>query len=135
MLIFSERLKKLRTNNGETQQDIANILNVQRTTIGEYERNKICPPIDKAKKLAEHFGVSVEYLMGYTDINNGKNQDPKPAIDISDAILEILNKLQDNKQPKVFNGKSLNSELRNILIADLNQILIVGKEVQKKNFV
>ena len=67
MSIFTERLKKLRKDKGATQKDIANMLGLAERTYREYEAGGIDPPTSKAMKLAEYYGVSVDYLMGATE--------------------------------------------------------------------
>jgi transcriptional regulator with XRE-family HTH domain len=60
---FNVKIKTLRKQKKQTQQQIAGLLGVRRSTYGEYERGKILPPFDKIKILAEHFGVSVNYFV------------------------------------------------------------------------
>lgn len=60
------RLKELREKNSLTQQELADKIGVSKRTLGYWEKEKQIKP-DKAKKLAEYFGVSVGYLLGFTD--------------------------------------------------------------------
>ena len=60
---FNLRLKMLRKGKKKTQQNLADLLKVRRSTYGEYERGKILPPMDKMKVLADYFGVTVDYLI------------------------------------------------------------------------
>ena len=52
MEVFSKRLKALRKDREKTQEDMSKLLNIQRSTYGEYERGKIMPPVEKIKILA-----------------------------------------------------------------------------------
>lgn len=63
--VFPERLKQLRTEKGLTQERIAEILNVKRSTYGEYERGKISPPIEKIELLSEILNTTPQYLLGW----------------------------------------------------------------------
>ena len=63
-LVFSERLRELRKSRGRTQQEIADLLNIRRSTYGEYERGVILPPTDKIQTLAKYFNVTVDWLIG-----------------------------------------------------------------------
>lgn len=66
MSITSERLQALRKARGYSQQDVANLIGVGRTTYLKYESgdNK---PTRKINELARLFQVSTDYLLGNTD--------------------------------------------------------------------
>lgn len=64
---FAQRLKKLRQEKGITQQELADALNISRTTIGMYEINQREPDNATLVKLANYFDVSIDYLLGRTD--------------------------------------------------------------------
>ena len=59
-----ERLKELRTAQKLTQQQMADYLGVDRTTYVKYETDKSEPTFDTLQKLADYFGVTVDFLMG-----------------------------------------------------------------------
>lgn len=63
-----ERLKELRTARGLLQKDVAAVLGIDRTTYVKYEKGQSEPSFDILTKLADYFGVSVDYLLGKTDI-------------------------------------------------------------------
>jgi transcriptional regulator with XRE-family HTH domain len=56
-----KKLAELRANTGLTQLDLAFALKVQLQTIASWERGAI-PAFDKAVKLAEALGISVDEL-------------------------------------------------------------------------
>lgn len=66
-MTFSDRLKKLRKEKGLTQEQLAKEVNVDRSTVGKWEgkAGKHLPSDDVKCKLANLFGVSIDYLMGY----------------------------------------------------------------------
>lgn len=61
------RLRELQRAEKLTQQELADIAEVSKRTIQNWEKreNNIKP--EKAKKLADYFGVSIPYLLGYDD--------------------------------------------------------------------
>lgn len=61
------RIRDLRNDRGLTQEDVANILNVKQNTYSQYEIGVVNFPLDAVVKLAEYYGVSVDYLVGLTD--------------------------------------------------------------------
>lgn len=65
--ILGERLKSARVKSGQTQEDIAKLLRVQRQVISYFENGSRTPNIDDLIMLAEIFGTSTDYLLGLTD--------------------------------------------------------------------
>lgn len=65
---FSDRLKDLRNSKGLTQQDLADILKVERPTIAGYETKGKQPDYEKLLILSEYFNVSIDWLLGNSDI-------------------------------------------------------------------
>ena len=60
------KLKELRKQNKKTQLEIAELLNVTSQTYGRYELGTCEPTIDSLIKLADYYGVSMDYLLGRT---------------------------------------------------------------------
>ena len=60
---FSVRLKELRVDNDMSQTELA-------SAISKYEKGITQPSIDTLKSLAEIFSVTVDYLIGMSDIKN-----------------------------------------------------------------
>ena len=53
------------SNNNESAYDLAKILNISHTSAYYYVIGKTEPNIEKLKKLADHYGVTVDYLIGH----------------------------------------------------------------------
>lgn len=72
--MLSKRLKELRLKFGITQEELAAIIGVERSSIGKYEgkENANNPSVDVLSKLANYFNVSTDYLLG---------RDTTPAIE------------------------------------------------------
>jgi transcriptional regulator with XRE-family HTH domain len=65
-----ERLKQLVREKGLEQQEVAAQMNIKSPTFNGYVGNKREPPVSKLKQLAGYFNVSVDYLIGYSDVRN-----------------------------------------------------------------
>ena len=63
-----ETIRSLRIDNGYTQKQIAEHLNVKQNTYSQYEIGVLNYPVDVLIKLADFYGVSVDYLLGRTDM-------------------------------------------------------------------
>ncbi len=61
---FSERLKFLRKNKKITQEQLAAIIGVERSSVGKYESANVIPSFDVLGKMSEYFGVTIDYLLG-----------------------------------------------------------------------
>lgn len=61
------RLKELRKEKKYTQAQIAELMDVNVKTISRWEKGEFEIKPAQAKMLAEHFNISVSYLMGYSD--------------------------------------------------------------------
>lgn len=62
---ISERLKTLRKLNNLSQDDVAKYLDVQRTTISQYESGDLIPPTLNIIKLARLYNVTTDYILCY----------------------------------------------------------------------
>lgn len=68
-----KNLIRLRKELNKTQEEIADILDVSRTTYGKWEKGTHRPDTDMLVKLAEYFNVSADYLLGISDERNAPN--------------------------------------------------------------
>ena len=62
-----EAIRNLRIDSGYTQKQIAELLNIKQNTYSQYELGVLRYPVDVLIKLADFYGVSVDYLLGETD--------------------------------------------------------------------
>ena len=62
-----ENIRKLRTDRGYTQKQMAELLNVRQNTYSQYEIGVLNYPIDALIKLADFYETSTDYLLGRTD--------------------------------------------------------------------
>lgn len=60
---FSEKLYKLRTDAGYSQEDLASRLEVSRQAVSKWEMGVALPETNKLIDIAKFFGVSIDYLL------------------------------------------------------------------------
>ncbi len=65
---FASRLTALRKEKKIAQNELAKTVGIHPNVLGRYEREEAKPSIDMAVKLANALNVSVDYLVGKTDI-------------------------------------------------------------------
>lgn len=67
MKIFCERLKELREDGHLTRKKVEKDLNFGNGTLGKWEREERIPSIEVLVSLAEYFGVTPNFLLGYSE--------------------------------------------------------------------
>lgn len=58
------RIKELRTAKHLTQEELGNILSIQKAAISKYENGRADPSMDILRKMAALFNVSTDYILG-----------------------------------------------------------------------
>lgn len=77
---FSTRLKLLRKEKGFTQSDVARMVFIDKTAVSKWELGLNFPNQNIQTRLADLFGVSVDYLLGRTDIRNANLSPPAETV-------------------------------------------------------
>lgn len=95
--ILGERLKSARVKAGQTQEDIAKLLRVQRQVISYFENGSRTPNIDDLIKLAEIFGTSTDYLLGLTDAQS-TDLEVKYICDYTGLSEKAVSELHNSKE-------------------------------------
>jgi transcriptional regulator with XRE-family HTH domain len=132
--MFSERLKTLRKSKPHlTQQDMANMLGVAKTTYASYEQGKRTPDTDLQNKIANYFDVSLDYLHGRTDKKRYYELTDKDERDIEKELEQMIEDLQAEM---IFrkDDSEVDEETRELLIDSLKNTLRVAKIDAKKRF-
>lgn len=65
---IASRLIALRTAAGITQETLAHALSVSNKTVSKWENGISMPDLDMLSALADHFGVSTDFLLGRTEV-------------------------------------------------------------------
>ena len=66
-----KNLRAIREDRDIKQKDLAKVLNVSQNTYSQYETGTISLTAEVLIKLADYYGVSVDYLLDRTDIAKG----------------------------------------------------------------
>lgn len=62
-VIIAKNIQKLRTESRLTQMELAEILNYSDKAVSKWERAEAIPDVTVLKRLADHFSVSVDFLL------------------------------------------------------------------------
>ena len=68
--MIMKRLKELREQKNLTQAQLSKFLNISASTIGMYEQGRRFPDENLLKHISQYFNVSIDYLLGLTNIPN-----------------------------------------------------------------
>ena len=118
------RLKELRKEKALTQADLAELLEVTKLTISNWENGVSSIKSDRLKKLCEIFDVDVPYLLGYNTVKNETNI----KVSVLDEALEKLRTI--NNMLSVENDEGPNMWTVGFLTA-MTAIENFKKEIEK----
>ena len=65
-MTFGQILAELRENQGIPQKELASQLNISISTVSNYENGVHCPDFEMLCRIADHFDVTTDYLLGRT---------------------------------------------------------------------
>ena len=90
---YGDKLKEIRTYHDLSQKYIGNILNIAQSTYVSYETNRRIIPLKHLIVLADYYEVSIDYLLGLTNVIK-KNKSVK--IDAKNIGLRLKIFREDN---------------------------------------
>ncbi|MCU0430891.1 MAG: helix-turn-helix domain-containing protein [Cytophagaceae bacterium] len=98
---LADRMKLLRTKRGSTQKELSYFLKMDRSNVANYENGKRVPTIDTVIKIANFYGVSVNYLL-----LGEESQEATPYMQQINSLLHSLLE-KDKKIQELANTLSL----------------------------
>lgn len=66
-IVFAKRLSSLRRRNRLEMYKLADLCGISRDMIRKYETGKVTPSADALSKIADFFGVKMDYLWGTSE--------------------------------------------------------------------
>lgn len=137
--MFSDNLISLRKINKMSQEELAEKIGVSRQTLSKWETGEALPDIEKGRKLAEIFDVSVDELLSFDSTETGLMVPPKGKHMF--GLVKVGDKGQiviPAKARKVFNIKSgdnllvLGDEGSGIAIVKADDFLKLADAIRKE---
>ncbi len=95
MILFSKRLKKLRTDANLTQQELGDKLNVTKVSICSYERGTRMASVETLIDIANLFKVDLDYLIG-TDNYVISDNNQEYGIRMSEEEINLIRELRNH---------------------------------------
>ena len=94
MTTFGQRLRRARKSKDITLQELADKLNTNKSTLSRYENNKREPKLDLIKDLADYLNVSVDYLLGRSNVKRSENE-IKQALENNPDLIQFWEQLSE----------------------------------------
>lgn len=63
--LFGDKLKELRISKNLSQEELGEIFEVRKSSISNWETGKATPTFDMLTKIAQYFGVTIDYLLNF----------------------------------------------------------------------
>lgn len=103
------RLKEIRLENNLTQKDIAEILNIERSTYASFEIGRDTIPIEKLNIFINHFDLSFDYML---DLDEKRKKGTIIRTDFDKVLIgnRLKNTRIDHKLTQDLVGKILNTD-------------------------
>ena len=105
---LGSRIKQLRSDDGITQTEFGNLFGLAKSTVSQYESGSSRPDDELKVKIATHYNVSLDWLLGLNDKKEQFKPGPyndfilgcikegifkegeKPDTDLIEELLEIM---------------------------------------------
>jgi transcriptional regulator with XRE-family HTH domain len=117
--VNAERLADLRHEQPKTRQvDIAKMLGIGTSTYSVYEQGLREPDDETKIKIAQYFHVSVDYLVGNSDLRT-----PHPTRSVDTELTALRHQLRDTSAKPMYHGQELTAPVRKSLAALLDGVV------------
>ena len=118
---YEKILKELREELHLTQEDVANILNIDRKTYNHYEVQEKIIPIKHLVSLSNYFHVSIDYILGLSFI---KQYDQFKDVNKIQAGQRLVNFRKEQRLTQIKLAKILNTTFSSIAFNEKGRNLI-----------
>lgn len=127
-------VKLLEMNNAKAA-DVCKGTGLPSSLFSEWKKGKSTPKVDKLQKIADFFGVSLDYLMtGKEPEEKEPILTPKDERDISKRLEKTLEDLENSQEALMFDGVVLDDNTKELLKASLENSLRIAKIHAKEKF-
>lgn len=126
--MLSDKLRKLRATTKYTQSELAQKIDVARTTYAMYEQGNREPDYETIQRIANFYDTTTDYLLGLTENPNKVRKDEK---DIAKRLEEFKRDLT-NSDGLNFSGEPMSEDAKESLIEAMDHIFRQTQRINKK---
>lgn len=136
-----EKFEELLAKHNVTAYRVAKETGITTATFTSWKQGKYTPKQDKLQKVADFFGVSIEYFTGTTSEKSefAESKQPYYALkekderDIAKDLERMLASLE-SEEALSFNGEPMDEETKRLFAISLENSMRIAKEMAKKKF-
>ncbi|MBV4440240.1 helix-turn-helix domain-containing protein [Clostridium tyrobutyricum] len=121
---FGDILKQLREENGLSREDLANALSITYSALSKYETNVRFPDKETLKNIATYFKVSLDYLLGRTNIRTSADKISE-SVNNDPELSEFWDTLKDREDLKL-----LFKQTKEMSPGDIKKIIRIIKAIE-----
>ena len=128
---------RLRDERGLKDADVVRETGITKSTFSDWKSGRSKPKNDKLQKIADYFGVTVDYLMTGKEKHSPKELPltPRDQRDIAKDLKNIMDKLTSGDDgPANYNGEELTPEAAELFKEELEIALKRLKIVNKEKY-
>ena len=127
---------KLRNEKGVKDSDVVKATGITKSTFSDWKSGRSKPKNDKLQKIADYFGVTIDYLMtGIEDKKESPVLTARDERDIAKDLNRIMEKLSAGEEgPASYDGEELDPEAAELFRDELNLALRRLKIVNKEKY-
>ena len=93
------KLFNIRTGKGETQEEVAESVGISYVSLSRYETGRRMPKMNILARLAEHYGVTVDELIGRDDAETKK--EPASSGGQDEKLLDLYSRLTPENRIRI----------------------------------
>ena len=112
---------------------VAKEAGVTQTALSNWKSGRSTPTVKTLQKIADYFGVTVDYLMtGKEDVPQAPQLNARDKRDIAKDLESIMEKLNNQEDgPASFDGQDIPEDDRELFAAQLEAMLVRLKKINK----
>lgn len=133
-----QRLQQLTKERHQSLSEVSTELGLGENSFYRFKNQR--PNSATLEKIADYFDVSVDYLLGRSDIRNMKREVEKyeqfrklSNEDVSEVLDFMLDQLSSDNPALLFDGEELDDETRELLISSLKNSYEMAKKLTKSD--
>lgn len=133
-----DRIKELADEKQQSLSHVSSELGLGENSIYRFKTQK--PNSATLEKIADYFDVSIDYLLGRTDVRNMSKEVKKyeefrklSNEDIGDALDFVLDQLASENPALMFDGHELDEETKELLLISLKNSYDIAKKLTKSD--
>lgn len=124
---------KLRDQAHVKDADVVKATKITKSTFSDWKNGRSNPKLDKLQKIADYFGVTVDYLM--TGKETPKEKSPELTArdekDITKTLNKVMEQFENNENgPLYYDGEEIDETSRNLI---RNAFEYIIRETKKEN--